>query len=865
MVVPQIEGLQIFDLIGEGACGSVFIAQLIRATEEKEWVTVRVFNSLAVNLPLIESMLDRLHGAHDTKGIMHLRWMKSEQGQSCLVMPLLGELHQTQDLPITVSPRTLQKQIEKERKPSNTWETIHQIAQAIARMHQHRIPHGNLKPGNIFFDDQGEVLLADFAMGHMPGVNISPITDALLYASPEQLEDPKGYLSGKGYAWDTYAFGFLAFQLLTGKLPQCESTQHRITPAPHERLVSPVQADVMRFTEGHELEKLEGWPEKSTEPRERKLRQIIQRCLELDPECRYSDLSEVLHAWEGISTESEVSEVKAELKHKTKSDQKWMFGIGVLAACGLIGCGILATMLSNEKNKRAADQANSEQLHQQMGEQEADFAKQLQTASDEIQHAHLSEAQAERAQLTAEAREAKHREQLISLGVANDHLLAWMMRDHSQDLPELQKSGTARDTMLDELQKFLKLTESNDQFQSVRARIMMQLAELEIHKQRPKEADQLLDSAIAAWAQTGIQEPGYNYRIARARLACLMQALDQKNNDLAVTLLPKARKAAQANPANEDVENKRLRAVMQVIDGRMIQTTDPAKALEHFQNAIKDMQGIHQTLTEHILVKSDLASYALEAATLAKALDRVDDASRLRGEAATALEQLLKKHPNLQLPKIQLAKIHIMAATEDIREGNDTDGAKKLTQAEQLLATLPATDTSPDGAAMQIAATKSLRAVLLRDSGKTTEAQRTLAEAIQLTETIVAAQGENSPTDHEPLYRLAVLHWQLAGMIGDGGNSEAEMKEGNKAAVLMQDLLKKGAGKHDIAIRRGLGYLYGDLGHTAAEENNSKAAINYFNQASEIWQSLIAKYGKQEEFEDGLKWSRSRAKEINSP
>lgn len=81
----------------------------------------------------------------------------------------------------------------------------------------------------------------------------------------------------------------------------------------------------------------------------------------------------------------------------------------------------------------------------------------------------------------------------------------------------------------------------------------------------------------------------------------------------------------------------------------------------------------------------------------------------------------------------------------------------------------------------------------------------------------------------------------------------------------MQDLLKKGAGKHDSAIRRGLGYLYGDLGHTAAQQNKPKDAAAYFTHAAEIWQSLITKYGKQEEFEDGLKWSQSRAKELKSP
>ena len=111
-------------------------------------------------------------------------------------------------------------------------------------MHQRRIAHGNLKPGNIFFDENGELFLTDFAMGQMPGVGVLPYTDALLYAPPEQLRDPEGYLSGKGYAWDTYAFAVLAFRLLTGKFPRCEATFSRGLPAPGEGHMTGIEADL---------------------------------------------------------------------------------------------------------------------------------------------------------------------------------------------------------------------------------------------------------------------------------------------------------------------------------------------------------------------------------------------------------------------------------------------------------------------------------------------------------------------------------------------------------------------------------------------------------------------------------------------
>ncbi len=694
MATPDIKGLEIIGLIGEGACGSIYLARPADGNPADRWLAVRTFNSLAVNLPLIEGMMGILKGSSYPDGLIPISWKKSEQDQLCMIMPLLADIADTS-------------------------------------------------------------------------------------ASTEPADTPL----------------------------------------------------------------------------ERKRRQIIARCLELNPDDRYPDLNEVLHAWHNIETETEteVREVQSELRQQKKSSKLAIGIAATIAAAGLIGCGVLVMMLDQEK----ADHANA------VDTLNTELADRVATEEQATAQAQSSEAVAKTAQETAEVREKKHRKQLISLGVANDHLLAWMMRDHSKDLPELQKSGNARDTLVAELQQFLKLTEDNDQFQPVRARIMMQLAELEIYNQNPSEADQLLDAAVAAWTEAKLEEPSHAYRIARARLACLMLALDQKKNALAKQLLPKARQAAQSNSSHDTLENQRLKAVMLIIDGRMIESSDPAKALTYFQQAITAMKGLRRTLTENVIVRSDLSRYTLEAATLADSLNRVEDADRLRGEAASYLEKLLKKAPHLELPKVQLAKIHIMAANAAIREGDDSTGKTQLAQAEQLLSKLGTSDTSPEGASMQMAAAKGLRAVLLRDAGKTAEAQQKLKEAIELTETIVEAQKDNTSIANEPLYRLAVLHWQLAGLTGDRGDSAAELRQGKKAAALMEDLLQKDAGQHDNAIRRGLGYLYGDLGHTAASQGNKKEAAGYFKNAATIWQSLITQYGKEEEYTDGLKWSQTRQREMS--
>jgi len=527
----------------------------------------------------------------------------------------------------------------------------------------------------------------------------------------------------------------------------------------------------------------------------------------------------------------------------------------ILITASLVACGVLGTQLYKQQQSSHEDTLKFEK-------EITSLKKQLSDQKQHTQAAETAAAKAKSDKVKAEASERKVKKQLISLGVTNDHLIAWMMQDHSKELPELQKSTTTQDTLIKELQGFLKITEDSAQYQPVRARIMMQLAELEVHKRNPAKADQLLDSAVKAWKQSNIQEPGQSYRIARARLACLIQASELGEQELVQRLLPKAQKAAKNSPKYNEIDNKRLQAVIHVIDGRINQSKNPEKALKDFEKAIEEMNGVQRTLTEHIIVRSDLARYTLEAAKLADSLNHKNEAQKLRNQAISNLKKLLKENPSLVFPKIQLAKIHLISASSAINLGKDAEAATSISKAEELLKNMPAHDLSLNGAPMQISKAKGLRAVLLRDAGKTTEAKKLFQEAIQIMNQIVAQAKEQPSGSNEALYQLAVLHWQYAGMIGDGGDKKAELAEGKKASELMETLLKKGAGQYDIGIRRALGYLYGDLGHTAAQQGNKSLAASYYKSAASTWQSLLTKYGKEQEYTDGLKWSQARYKQV---
>lgn len=95
-------------------------------------------------------------------------------------------------------------------------EIAFKCALALEHAHQQGVIHRNLKPSNILLYRDTDIKVSDFCSGRAeyPGAGRLPAADALIYWSPEQVQE-----LGLTPQTDLYALGMVMYRLLTGHQP----------------------------------------------------------------------------------------------------------------------------------------------------------------------------------------------------------------------------------------------------------------------------------------------------------------------------------------------------------------------------------------------------------------------------------------------------------------------------------------------------------------------------------------------------------------------------------------------------------------------------------------------------------------------
>ncbi|MBG7607477.1 MAG: hypothetical protein IZT59_05565 [Verrucomicrobia bacterium] len=841
MKLPKMNGLEVLGLIGAGESGRVFGA---KDNAGRIWA-VKVFEGMAINRGLLAKMTSRLEAGGWPEGVMVLNSADFEGRPACWVMPMYAEMEGGGEGPLW-RVKTLQHSMAA-HPGELTWELVKAIGNALAGMHARRVPHGNLKPGNVLFDKSGQVKLTDWTLGNMPGITHFDYTDALLYQAPEQLVDPDGYFEEAGYRWDVFSFGVLAYRLLTGSFPRCNETFQSVAPAAGETNREGIHADAAKMAKNLISQVDFVWPAEASNDLEEGYRGWINRCLDLVPENRPVSMVELMAGFEKVETRVEGEESREKLmdqrRRAERSSRRVIFVAGMAAAACFVLCGLwylTNTQLRHEQGERerekmlldtkateAVDKMSEAVLHKDEAEQALEYERDLGLA------------------------------RLEASRLIGDRLFGWAMEKGRRNLPSLD----GRELRLKRLQRFfedfLRRTAEIKKLDDERARVRLQLAEVALAAGDSDASAARLGEAIDGW--TGAMDGEMKLRIGRNALLLALLKQEKSEEDTAGAFAI-ARKSLEEVPAAE-VDRERLEQLVAILDFHeaklLAANGEDGKALEQLMGATQKLNELADARPDAAVLRSELAKCYLSSATILEGIGKLGDAREVRTLAAAEMVKVLKGNPGDVTLRLALAGCYGAMAEASVLSGDVGAAEAASTEAMKLLDGILKERPDATVAATRKAAQLGLQAGMLRDQGKAKEAMKAFEEGISLLEW----QGER---DALVDYRLALLWWQKGRMLGFDGKKSEEILLLLKAREALRELEAEG-GKGMLGteeLQRSSAYLLGDLAHALELAEKAADAKNIYREAVVLWERLLKSRPQSEEYREGLEWICQRAKGV---
>lgn len=845
MELPKIKGHTILTEIGEGATGLVYEAR----RDDGSHCAIKFFESMASNPSLLDGRISRVidGGAQDITVPVLAKAL--DVRPACVVMPLLGEKK-----PDGFQPRTLQAFFADYQQSDSTWPFLIKLANRLATMHTVKVAHGNLKPGNIFIGVNGGPLLADYASGLMPGVHRIGYSDALLYSPPEQLRNPQGYLEEEGYRWDVYAFGVLAFRLLAGSFPRCDALFTKVSPAPGSLERFSIDADYEGIASGLEDEPGFMWPAEPIDDVDARRREMLNFCLSLDPQGRPGDMREVSRYFGSIDDEIAADQEKERLEFlRVRAEKKRKRGLryatlATLVAGGL-GAGWGVTQMQRQKEAKVAE--DKFETYRAGAEEKVSDLEERRDRALKSEEAAITKQKELQGQLADE--KVKVEEEIRTARVTNEVLFDWVLENGVSGLPMLEGRKERLGYLIEKIDKQLETVTTRANLGDQEALLRLRKAELYLAMGDVEQGTVSLKMAIAAGGLSGDL-------IAGARLRIL---LIQSRRDRAA--LEKGIEESEGLIASAWAENegKRLRAAaaLDLVKARMWDFKgDGEKALESYLDCLQGYKKLEAMFPEVPGIGLTVGRTYLSAALAAEGEGSVADAARLRQEAVEAFKELAagQENPDPEL-QYQIASATAAKAVSLWQQGktfeSDQLARKGVIELSELAQKMP----DDFRVIVDLVSQKGIIATALRDEGNPEEALDLLKAGIEMLE-----EGlEQEPKNWNARYLLASVKWQYAGILGQNGKSEEELKYGGESYEELKGLLKSPMrNPNPSAVRKSLAYLCGDLGHSAALKKKKELAVSYLEESKRYWQELHRDEGDQIEIREGYHWAVNRLAEL---
>lgn len=839
---PQIENYRITEILGKDATGTTWVAY----NDQGEAVALKVLNRGAINFQLLETGLSRQLAHRPHPRVAELLDYDFTIDTPYLVTPLFAERIEKDNGDSYWEPCTLSS-IEASLAPIEAWRYIYQIADALAHLHRLRAPHMGLRFDRVLLDDgdSPNIALSGCGEGIVGGLKSLDPGDFIPYAPPEQLRTPELYRERRAERWDVYAFGVIAYRLLTSSLPRGGTFVEELEKRRTENTGESVPIDLPQCATMIESEEEITWPSPAEDGTDERRRRVIEACLSIDSEARYIDMREVREVFCGLEDQlahtadlESANTLAQAAKKKTRGARRLAAAFAFLAT--ILGAG---AAYQYYQQSQQGDKAPLAQQAVPDGEETVQ-SKGIAKPAPESVGAAVSGAPPKKAPFLEKFQRSSESVDSVFELIAT--------RDSDGNLAIDVPDGVLG-AILSYYQAFTQENEDDEALKLEVARARSIGGELLLGLGDPKEAALELEAAILMFAALRKEEPEDLSHLSHLAFATRSLAEAQRMDGRLSSAIASAQKAhghflELARKDSESSQTTRSLAQSKLFLARLLHEDNrSAEGAIQLDGARK----LYERLAETEQVSGDdIASVAridFIEADLEKDLGNLDEAIQLHIRSVDDLLPLTAKEPEVRRYQYQLAQSYGALADLVADKGDASAAVEANTQALGILAEL--TMLAPGHAAYRsdLALRFEAQATLERDASNAAEALESQAKAVLLFEDLV----KDLPNGHIHRHRLAWAKSRHADLLAESKKLEEAVTAAGDSVremqyLLINDLDPENSNAKRAVHRRDLARLYEGLAERWRAQKKPEDAAKCLEKALQQWTSLAASGGSND-------------------
>ena len=862
MSLPQIAGHDLQDLIGKGSCGAVYRAA---AVDTRTSCAVKVFSSMAINRKLLSIGMRGLQHLPEHPGILRPITFDFDNSPYFIALPLIGFMAEDGKGRKTWETPTLESSCGKV-PPDEAWRYIYEVCDTMSWLHKHNLVHCNLKPRNVLIEDDpnSATKIVDPVQGWISGVHHFEVTDHFFYVAPEQADHPEN-LATQGTSWDVYSFGVLAYRLLTGRFPRAQEAWEERSRQQSSRSGVPHVTDSAKLLQMISSHPEITWPAKPSSKWDERRKQIIERCLDLDPRRRWSDLREVMQQFEKLEADFQIEDahdrIEIEKRRQARKVAMLRFASITLALLLIVAStAALYWLFLHQNGVRTF--AEKEQHYKQHIQEREDYFKQT-----------LDEEKGNIIFLNDQLRTAKEHKRLADANLqisqdAVDQFLNQLLQIPAGIGVEAEISEKQINDALSFYDRERPNLERNDDLVPERAHNYFNTAQLLLRKNRRPEALDYLEKARVFMVKL-LQNPsahvdrtGCETLLGRCcRSLGTLRAEDGRRKealDLLTESVAALAEAVKASPKSRTIRVECASAWYELGKRarRDRQLQIASNALEQVPPLLDSMAlGDTPNLQEQFL----LARNHLERGLTLRDMGQVDNAIQSILDSIEMMVKLVERaRPDNQEIALTLAEAYVEDGETVFGKLGPTHAAEAHGEAVNILIELVRQYPGWAEPRYLLARCYADLALLEKDRNQSAEALRRQGLALDTLNQLTKTQA----TAPRFIYELARQKGQNAQLLSDSGRTKDALTQCKDAVSQMEAMMAANDRTLDDLDRKAYGVrlatLYGVLGHIGEVSHDNKLARTSFSKASEIWEKLKVTCGEDAVILQGLNFSKNR-------